>query len=373
MCPADDIYFDMAVNVSGQPPEPLPNRSDAYGDGAVVRFVKYLRAERNASDHTVAGYVQDVGQFAAFVWPSAFKPPFDWNQPSRDQARGFLVTFHKNGWSPRTTRRKLASLRAFYRYLEREGLAVVNPFAGLRGPRVGRHLPEVLGIKEIDLLLAAPLADLFARRARHGAVDPLAEYAAVRDAAIFEVLYSTGCRIGEITGLRWIDIRFEQGTTIVEGKGRKQRLCVLGAPAIQALCALRNLAEAIWPELAADASPLFLNTRGGKLTTRSIERQFKKWLSAVGLPAHVTPHKLRHSFATHLLDAGADLRSVQEMLGHASLSTTQIYTHVSVERLKDEYRKAHPRAGGDASGCGPMRTSGDATGCGPMRTSSFSR
>lgn len=345
MCPADDIFFEMAVNVSGKPPEPLPNRADAAGDVAVARFVKYLRSERNASDHTVSGYVQDIGQFASFVWQSAVRPPFDWNQPMRDQARGFLVAFHKNGWSPRTTRRKLASLRAFYRYLARESLASVNPFAGLRGPRVGRHLPEVLGIKEIESLLAAPLAELAARREQREKLDPLTEYAALRDAAIFEVLYSTGCRIGEIAGLRWGAIRFEQGTTIVEGKGRKQRLCVLGAPAVKALRALRLQVEAIWPDFAGEASPLFLNARGGTLTTRSIERQMKKWLGAAGLSADVTPHKLRHSFATHLLDAGADLRSVQEMLGHASLSTTQIYTHVSVERLKDEYRKAHPRAG----------------------------
>jgi integrase/recombinase XerC len=341
----DDIFFEMALNVSGKPPEALPNRADAVEDEAVARFVNYLRAERNASDHTVAGYVQDVGQFAAFVWPSTVKPPFDWRQPARDQARGFLVTFHKNGWSPRTTQRKLASLRAFYRFLVREGLAKVNPFAGLRGPRVGRSLPEVLDIKEVEALLAAPLVDLEAQRQKNGAVESSTEYAALRDAAIFEVLYSTGCRISEIAALCWGDIRFDQGTTIVEGKGRKQRLCVLGAPALQALRALREKAEAIWPDLAGDGECLFLNLRGGPLTTRSIERQLKKWVAAVGLSADVTPHKLRHSFATHMLDAGADLRSVQEMLGHASLSTTQIYTHVSVERLKDEYRKAHPRAG----------------------------
>lgn len=346
MCPDDDIFFEMALNVSGKPPEALPNRADAAGDGAVARFVRYLRAERSASEHTVTGYVQDIGQFAAFVWPSAVKPPFDWCQPARDQARGFLVAFHKNGWSPRTTRRKLASLRAFYRFLGREGLAEVNLFAGLRGPRAGRRLPEVLGIKEVETLLAAPLADLAARRLKNGGAEPVAEYAALRDAAIFEVLYSTGCRISEIAALCWCDIKFEQGTTIVEGKGRKQRLCVLGAPALQALRALREKAGAVWPERGGgDGARLFLNARGGPLTTRSIERQLKKWLTAAGLPADVTPHKLRHSFATHLLDAGADLRSVQEMLGHASLSTTQIYTHVSVERLKDEYRKAHPRAG----------------------------
>jgi integrase/recombinase XerC len=338
-------YEVLEVRVGGAPPAPLPNRSDAAGDAAVRRFVTYLRAERNASGHTVAGYVQDIGQFAAFVWPApSVKPPFAWDAPPRDQARAFLVAFHHAGWSPPTTRRKLASLRAFYRFLEREGMVAANPFAGLHGPRLGRHLPAVLDVRGVEALLAAPLADLAARRARHGAVAPSAAYAALRDAAIFEALYSTGCRISEIASLTWGGIRFDQGTVIVEGKGRKQRLCVLGGPACRALHALRDQARALWPAASGAGARLFLNTQGGPLTPRSIERQMKKWLKAAGLPPELTPHKLRHSFATHLLDAGADLRSVQEMLGHASLSTTQIYTHVSIERLKEEYGKAHPRA-----------------------------
>jgi integrase/recombinase XerC len=340
-------YVDLEVRIGDGPPEPLPNRSDAADDAEVVRFVTFLRAERNASDHTVAGYVQDIGQFAAFVWPDAgVKPPFVWGMPTRDLARDFLVAFHRAGWAPSTTRRKLSSLRAFYRFMEREEIVSGNPFVGLRGPRLGRRLPSVLGVKEVEALLAAPLAALEATRARHGTVTPVAEYAALRDAAVFETLYSTGCRISEIAALRWGDIRFDQGTTIVEGKGRKQRLCVLGGPACRALQALREQAGLLWSGADADNAPLFLNAKGGALTPRSIERQMKKWLTAAGLPPDITPHQLRHSFATHLLDAGADLRSVQEMLGHASLSTTQIYTHVSIERLKDEYGKAHPRARG---------------------------
>lgn len=341
-----DGFFELEARAPGLPPEPLPNRCDTARDEHVVRFVLYLRAERNASDHTVSGYVQDIGQFAAFVWPdAAVKAPFAWQAARRGQARDFLVAFHRNGWSPTTTCRKLASLRSFYRYLEREGHVAANPFAGLRGPRRGRRLPKVLGLTEIEALLAAPLLALSAARARNGgAVDRLAEYAALRDTALFEVLYSTGCRISEVAALTWGDIRFEQGTTIVEGKGRKQRLCVLGKPACAALRVLKAQAEALWPVMAQAGAPLFLNTQGGPLTTRSVERQMKKWLRATGLPEEITPHKLRHSFATHLLDAGADLRSVQEMLGHASLSTTQIYTQVSVERLKEEYDKAHPLA-----------------------------
>jgi integrase/recombinase XerC len=343
-----DDFVELEVRVGDAPPEPLPNRGDVAGDASVVRFVEYLRAERNASDHTVSGYVQDIGQFAAFVWlDRAVKPPFPWGGPRQDRARAFLVAFHRAGWSPPTTRRKLSSLRAFYRFLERENLVAANPFAGLRGPRLGRRLPAVLGVKEIEALLAAPLADLAARRGRRGVVAPAAEYAALRDTAVFETLYSTGCRIGEIASLTWGDIRFDPGTVVVEGKGRKQRLCVLGGPACRALLALRERARALWPSAAADGAPLFLNTRGKALTPRSVERQMKRWLKAAGLPPEITPHKLRHSFATHLLDAGADLRSVQEMLGHSSLSTTQIYTHVSIERLKEEYAKAHPRARAD--------------------------
>ena len=340
-----DDFIELEVRVGDASPEPLPNRSDVAGDAWVALFVTHLRAERNASDHTVSGYMQDIGQFAAFVWPdSAVKPPFAWREVQQERARAFLVAFHRGGWAPPTTRRKLASLRAFYRFLERENLVAANPFIGLRGPRLGRHLPSVLSAKEIDALLAAPLADLAARRARHGMVEPAVEYAAMRDAAVFEALYSTGCRISEVASLTWGEIRFDNGTVIVEGKGRKQRLCVLGGPACRALLALREQARALWPSGAADGAPLFLNLKGGALTTRSIERQMEKWLKAAGLPPEYTPHKLRHSFATHLLDAGADLRNVQEMLGHSSLSTTQIYTHVSIERLKEEYAKAHPRA-----------------------------
>lgn len=341
---ADEGLYELEVRLGDVPPEPLPT-GDVTGDPSVLRFVRYLRAECVASEHTVSGYVQDIGQFAAYVWPSRKEPStIVWDVPDRNHARAFLAAFHRRGWAPSTTRRKLASLRSFYRYLEREGCVAANPFAGLRGPRMGRRLPAILNVREVESLLAAPLAALAATRARHGQVMPVAEYAAWRDAAVFEVLYSTGCRVSEIAGLSWGGINFEQGTTVVLGKGSKQRLCVLGGPACTVLHGLRERAENLWSGAGCAGSPIFLNVQGGRLTTRSMERQMKVWLKAAGLPPELTPHKLRHSFATHLLDAGADLRSVQEMLGHASLSTTQIYTHVSIERLKEEYHKAHPRA-----------------------------
>ncbi|MCL1921740.1 MAG: tyrosine-type recombinase/integrase [Kiritimatiellaeota bacterium] len=321
---------------------------DTGADPAVGAFACFLEAERNASPHTLSGYAQDVGQFCAFLWPSArdAAPPFPWATVTRDQARAFLVASSRSGASAATTRRKLASLRTFYRYLEREEKVTLSPFAGLRGPRMGKRLPAVLNVPEIERLLAAPLHAMRRHRERHGVVPPPMEYAAWRDTAIFEVLYSTGCRVSEAAALTWGEIAVKQrlGTVVVQGKGRKQRLCVLGEPACDALRTLRGCAGVLWQGRDGDTHPLFLNLKGGPLTVRSMERQMKVWLHAAGLPPEVTPHKLRHSFATHLLDAGADLRCVQEMLGHSSLSTTQIYTHVSIERLKEEYHRGHPRA-----------------------------
>lgn len=335
----------LAVVTKTTVPESMPV-ADVKSDATVGAFNHYLEAERNASPHTISGYIQDIGQLSAFVWPTPQAGgTHAWTSVTRDQARAFLVASHRMGASPATTRRKLASLRAFYRFLVREKKLEGNPFVGIRGPRMGKRLPTVLSVPEIEKLLAAPLDDLRVYRERHGGAVPSAvEFSARRDAAIFEILYSTGCRVSEIAALTWSDINFERGTTIVEGKGRKQRLCVLGAPACESLQALRRATGYLWPEKGGAGDALFLNLKGGPLTVRSIERQMKVWLSAAGLPPELTPHKLRHSFATHLLDAGADLRSVQEMLGHSSLSTTQIYTHVSIERLKEEYDKGHPRA-----------------------------
>ena len=264
--------------------------------------------------------------------------------PGPFTARGFLVKFAKDGAAPATTRRKLSSLRTFYRFLEREEVIERNPFGGLRGPRLSKRLPQILTVTQVQALLEAPVKALAERNGGSVLEDPHAVYAAVRDAAIFELLYSTGARISEAAGLTRRRVDLIAGVARVRGKGKKERLCALGRPAILALEKAFELAELLWPESAKDASPIFLNLHGGLLTPRSIERNMKIWLAAAGLPPEMTPHKLRHSFATHLLDAGADLRSVQELLGHASLTTTQIYTQVTVERLKEIYRHAHPRA-----------------------------
>ena len=320
-------------------------RPALQSDPWVEQFVRHLVSERNVSEHTVSGYLQDLAQFVALVWPDPqARPPFDWRRPDRFAARGFLVKFSKAGAAPATTRRKLSSLRAFYRFLEREEVIDRNPFGGLRGPRLSKHLPQILSVTQVQALLEAPVQALAAREKDGAKVEPHAIYAALRDAAIFELFYSTGARISEASGLTRRQVDLLGGVARVRGKGKKERLCALGRPAVHALEKAFAVAELLWPGSAKDSSPIFLNLHGGPLTPRSMERIMKVWLAAAGLSPEMTPHKLRHSFATHLLDAGADLRSVQELLGHASLTTTQIYTQVTVERLKEIYRHAHPRA-----------------------------
>ncbi len=316
----------------------------ARDDSAVRRFRSHLLAERNASAHTVLGYEQDLGQFVAFRWGQEAPAPFDWTRVTGEHARDFLMAFAAEGAKPTTTRRKLASLRAFYRFLVREGLVAANPFDGLHGPKLAKPLPKVLTVEEAKRFLEAPQEDLKRFAAAGKTLPPEEVYVRLRDTAVFETLYSTGCRISEVTALVWGQIDFSNGSVIVTGKGSKQRLCLLGAPACAALEAARAKANELWPGGGADDQALFLNERARPLSPRDVERRMKVWLAAAELPTDLTPHKLRHSFATHLLDSGADLRTVQEMLGHASLATTQIYTHVSIERLKDEYMKAHPRA-----------------------------
>ncbi|MBN1558562.1 MAG: tyrosine recombinase [Lentisphaerae bacterium] len=328
----------------------MPGAKDSAAGGAapdagLEGFLTYLQTERNASSHTVAAYLRDIRQFAAFTWEAA-QPC--WETADRFAARRFLAGFQKAGCRPATAQRKLASLRAFYRFLLREGHTPVNPFAGLRAPKRERSLPAVLSVREVERLLGAPQAALRreAQRARGGRpADAARRYAAARDTAVLEALYSTGARVSEIAGLTENRVDLLSGVVTVLGKGRKERLCPLGNPAARALREAMDQAHALWPEHPAGRTrPVFLNLRGGALSTRSIERVFKACLSEANLDPGVSPHALRHSFATHMLDAGADLRSVQELLGHANLSTTQIYTHVTVERLKKVYDGAHPRA-----------------------------
>ena len=227
-------------------------------------------------------------------------------------------------------------------------MVMLNPFSGLKAPKRAKKLPNFLSRDEINRLLDMPMK-LWTevKKPRQERERKLVEYCAFRDQAILEVLYSTGGRITEIVGLLEPQVDSLSGVVQVRGKGKKERLCALGRPAAKALRASVKLRNDLWPEIERrrpNDRPLFLNVHGGKLTSRSVERLLKKYLLGANLNPEISPHALRHSFATHMLDAGADLRSVQELLGHASLSTTQIYTHVTVEKLKKVYDDAHPRA-----------------------------
>lgn len=306
-------------------------------DPLVQQFESYLSAERNASTHTVDGYLRDIIQFGSSLrGVSAADGYSNWLAASDADARRFLASLAADGASPTTVRRKLAANRAFYRFLQREGVIRDNPFALLKGPRKAKTLPKTLSPADIDTFLSRPMKDFHDKL--------IGRYAALRDTAIFETLYSTGCRISEVLAITWKEIGWNDGTVIVTGKGRKDRLVILGARALGALKKLRSYINAEHPERGGTDADVFLSDRLGKLSARYVERRMKRYLAEADLPTDLSPHKLRHSFATHLLDAGADLRSVQEMLGHSSLSTTQIYTHVSIEHLKDQYAKAHPRA-----------------------------
>ena len=312
-----------------------PN-NHAAGDPELERFRRYLMAERNVSAHTLDGYLADLSQFVASKWGSERRPPYPWRELTEDDARRFVLAFTKDGAKATTVLRKMSAARAFCRFLQREEQILDNPFFLLKGPRKAKTLPKVLSAEDVRRFLERPEKDF-----KEGTIS---EYAFLQDRAMFESLYSTGCRISEMTAVKWGEIDFDRGTLIVTGKGSKDRLVILGRLALEALRALREKTAAIAPALADDSADVFRSNRMIRASSRFIERRMKRYLAEAGLPTDLTPHKLRHSFATHLLDAGADLRSVQEMLGHASLSTTQIYTHVSIERLRDEYAKAHPRA-----------------------------
>lgn len=314
--------------------------AEGGGDGLVAAFLRHLEGERNASAHTVENYGRDLLQFKA----SRGKSWKGWEAAGRADVRGFLADLLGGGDTASTANRKLSALGTFYRWLAREGRVAANPVEGVRRPKTRHRLPRVLGKEEVVRLLEAPAE---ARRdgktptaRREGAFAPVA---LARDVAMLEMLYSTGMRVSELCGLTEARLDLREGVARVLGKGRKERLCPVGRPAVEAmLVALAERDRWLGARGGGEARPLFVNREGGALTTRSVERTMKKYLRAAGLDDRATPHTLRHSFATHLLDAGADLRSVQELLGHANLGTTQIYTHVSIERLKEEYEKAHP-------------------------------
>lgn len=308
-------------------------------DARVEAFVAWLRGVKRASRHTVANYVRDVGQFCTFFWGEE-APPFRWGEVTRADAKQFLNHYARTEAKATSTARKLAALRAFFHFLVVEEALPNSPFAGLKPPRREKTLPRLLSEAEVERLLAAP------REALRTAADADAgaqHYALLRDRAILEVLYCTGMRVSELAALENGQVDASAASVRVLGKGDKERLCLLGRPALLALGEMLVAARELWADALSPKGRLFRNLQGGGLTTRSIERFMKHWLAVAGLPADLSPHKLRHSFATHLLAHGADLRAVQELLGHASPETTQIYTHLTPERLIETYHAAHPR------------------------------
>jgi integrase/recombinase XerC len=326
----------------------MSNEPDIAADPMVEQFTRYLSGERNASAHTISSYLIDLHQFIASTWGKEARPPFAWDSVDKFVARKFIVQFQKVEAAATTVGRKVSSLRSFFKFLTRDNHVPRNPFAGLVSPKRKKFLPQVLTVQETGRLLDAPRQ--VCAEAIRNEPDPAKrlwlEYAAARDAAILEVLYSSGMRISELTGMTEDSFDMLSGVIKVRGKGKKERLCPIGSPAIKALrAALERRAEiGLLFKKKPGRQPVFVGHTGGRLTPRSVERLLKRYLVRANLNPNISPHALRHSFATHLLDAGADLRSVQELLGHASLSTTQIYTHVTIERLKKVYEQAHPRA-----------------------------
>ncbi len=323
---------------------PGPIKRRVATDPHVKGFLQYLRTERDASQHTLDSYWRDIVQFVTDVFGDPGPAVPAWTDLNAGHARRFTVLLQSRGLARSSIQRKLSSLRSFARYLVREEVLEGNPFASLPAMKAPQRLPQVLTVNEVGRLLDAPAAYWGRHPADSPAAQATAELAAARDSAILEVIYSGGLRISEAVSLNVEEIDFFSATFVVRGKGKKERMCGLGAPAISAVQNYLTVRQKLGFGGRRAKGPLFLNPRGDRLTARSVQRNFKHYLRESNLPADSTPHKLRHSFATHLLDAGADLRSVQELLGHKNLSTTQIYTHVSAERLIAAYAKAHPRA-----------------------------
>ena len=278
-------------------------------------------------------------------WGTDVPAPYAWTEVDRYDARAYLIHFQKMDMAPTTTARKLSAMRSFYHFLVRSNRLDKNPFKGLSSPRKGRALPKVLSTDELFVYWKPRFEMNMSEDRDTQGLEGMEElHAGVRDRAIPELLYSTGMRVNELVELTESQLDLIGGSARVRGKGKKERLCPLGSFAIKAVReAMKDVTKFNFACLGScGASSAFFEPQRGALSVRSVERMMKKYLVACGLNPELTPHSLRHSFATHMLNEGAELRVVQELLGHASLSTTQIYTHVSIERLKEVYDRAHP-------------------------------
>ena len=328
-------------------PSPTSNPLAKTFTPLVSQFLDYLKLERHFSDYTVKSYGADLQQFGQYLGGEIGRPigaaASEKLAPEQIDAkalrcepltvREFLAYLYGQNYTKSTTARKLATLRSFYKFLIRRGQVSVNPLSTIRTPKQDKRLPKCLDLDQVQKLLEAP-----------GDGDLLS----ARDKAMLEVLYSSGIRVSELVELETADIDLQEGVLRVKGKGRKDRLTPIGSQAIKALHRYFEIRNTdLRCQQSKNAGRVFLNKHGESLSTRSVRRKLDKYLVAAGLDPGISPHTLRHSFATHLLNNGADLRSVQELLGHQSLSTTQIYTHLTTARMKEAYDAAHPRAHAD--------------------------
>jgi integrase/recombinase XerD len=315
---------------------------DPPTDPTLQRYLRSLGA-RDASPHTIRAYRTAVGAYLEWLAEQGI----DWTRPSRPQLRGYLARLG-SGTARSTVAQRLAAIRSFHRWAAREGLAAGDPWGAIATPRLPRRLPRVLEVDEVDRLLAVIDRELEAADVARPDGTALATALALRDRALVEVAYAAGLRISELAAAELGSVDLGRGEIRVVGKGRKERIGLLGRPAVAALEAYLDQGRPLLVERRPPATTVptavFLNHTGRPLGVRGLRYRLDRLCRAAGLPEGVSPHTLRHSFATHLLDGGADLRVVQELLGHENLATTQIYTHVSPGRLVAAYREAHPRA-----------------------------
>ena len=294
-------------------------------DDALNKFLRYLKLEKQYSVHTSSSYKRDINQFKKFLKDQYDYLLNDVEKVSPAIIREYLSTMIISGISRRSVARKLSALRSFFKYLFRQGDIQKTPTDNINAPKLNKPLPKFLTIKEIDQLVNAIDTETFIGK---------------RIYALIEVLYSTGMRVSEVVNLKHDQIQWREGIVRVIGKGNKERLVMLGSAA---LSMLKNYIGDADYDRKSSVEYIFRNKFGKKLNVKTVQTDINTLAKIAGINRDVTPHVLRHSFATHMLDAGADLRSVQELLGHASLSTTQIYTHITPDRLKKAYDKAHPR------------------------------
>ena len=302
----------------------------------ISEFIMNLKTEKNLSNYTVKSYFTDLTQFSNYLHKNAtmkiVNGELNISQIDQMQIRGYLQALYVKRVKKVTIARKLAALRTFFKYFMREGRIKINPAELLRAPSAEKHIPTFLSLDEILCLLSMEFKD---------------DLLGTRNRALIELFYSSGIRLGELTGLNIDDIDVPQGLLKIRGKGRKERIVPIGKPALSVVQSYLKNRSNYSGKIPLKEAPLFINNRAGRLTPRSVARIVDKIVRASGISRKISPHAFRHTFATHLMDAGADLRAIQELLGHESLSTTQKYTSVSINRLMEVYDKAHPKARGE--------------------------